>query len=180
MNGAATTSSPATVLAGGGGELSSTCNNNSNSSSSSFSSKKKLRCPSLFMFMFRSRRNALLKQLWRRAAVRHSLRDADSATQPGEDVLLLSSSSSSSEDTAAPDRRQHSSSSNNNVGSSWIKSAAHALFKRLTDDQLSLLLDAVEGGPQGADTSPCLPLPSDALAAVNSTCIIIFFYFNVL
>ena len=132
--------------------------------SSSSSKKTKLRCPSLFMFMFRSRRNALLKQLWRRAAVRLTpspLRDAS------EDPGLLSSSGSSSgadEDTAmAPDR--HGSSS------SWIKSAAHALFKRLTDDQLSLLLDAVEGAAQGADTSGCLIVDN------SSTSYHIFKYF---
>lgn len=109
------------------------------------SSSKLLRsCPSLFMFMFRSRRNALVKRLWRQAALRRGGGgggDDDDPT-PGE--------------TAAAECAPEATSEEQQV-KSWIKSAAHALFKRLTDDQLALLLDILDG----ASTSPCFPLDTD-------------------
>ena len=80
-------------------------------------------CPSLFMFMFRSRRNALVKRLWRLAA------EAASG-DAGEDE----------------------------TGDAKVKPAVHALFKRLSDDQLALLVDCLDSG---ASASPCLWLDSD-------------------
>lgn len=94
------------------------------------------------MFMFRSRRNALLKRLWRQAALRGEASDDSQAIEDD------------GEDQQAEEQQVKS----------WIKSNAHALFKRLTDDQLALLLDALEGA--GASASPCLPLDIDL---VNST-----------
>lgn len=89
--------------------------------------------------MFRSRRNALLKRLWRQAR--------GGAEQPSFDI-----EADGEVDDEEEQQQQVKS-------SSWIKSAAHALFKRLTDDQLALLLDALDG--EGATTSPCLPLDTD-------------------
>ena len=88
--------------------------------------------------MFRSRRNALLKRLWRQAALR-----AEEAIN--DDVDLIEE-----QQQQQPEEQQVK---------SWIKCSAHALFKRLTDDQLAQLLDAVEGA--GASASPCLPLDTD-------------------
>ncbi|XP_046649978.1 mothers against decapentaplegic homolog 6-like [Daphnia pulicaria] len=102
------------------------------------------------MFMFRSRRNALVKRLWRQAALRRGGGgggDDDDPT-PGE--------------TAAEECAPEATSEEQQV-KSWIKSAAHALFKRLTDDQLALLLDILDG----ASTSPCFPLDTDL---VNRIC----------
>lgn len=86
--------------------------------------------------MFRSRRNGLLKRLWRLAAGRSGVLDA---TEEAE------------EDTHPAVEE---------VGTGWIKSAARTLFKRLTDDQLASLLDVVEGA--GA-TSSCLLLDSEII-----------------
>lgn len=95
----------------------------------------KLSCPSVFyMFMFRSKRNGLLKRLWRAAGRAEC------------DDLLLDTPDSNLEEQAPPHQQQ--------VG--WIKSAARALFKRMTDDQLACLLDIVEG-----TASTCLLLDSD-------------------
>lgn len=88
--------------------------------------------------MFRSRRNGLLKRLWRLAASRSGVLDA---TEEAE------------EDT-------HPAVEEHQVGTGWIKSAARTLFKRLTDDQLASLLDVVEGA--GA-TSSCLLLDSELI-----------------
>jgi len=83
------------------------------------------------MFMFRSsRRNALLKRLWRSAAVR-ALKD-----QPREDA-----SSQQQVTQATHSKRQ-------------MQLKAHALFKRLSEEQLQALVAAVESG--GACPSPCL------------------------
>lgn len=86
--------------------------------------------------MFRSRRNALVKRLWRQAALRGEADDGD-------------------EDEA----EEHQAAVEEQQVKSWIKSAAHALFKRLTDDQLALLLDILDGA--GASTSLCFPLDTD-------------------
>ena len=123
--GSATTASAAAVLGGGG-------------SGGGGSSKLLRSCPSLFMFMFRSRRNALVKRLWRQAALRGEPDDGD------EDEAEENQAAAAAEEQQVK---------------SWIKSAAHALFKRLTDDQLALLLDALDGA--GASASPCLPLDTD-------------------
>ena len=110
-----------------------------------FSSKTR-RC-SLFMFMFRSsRRNALVKRLWRSAAVR-ALRD-----QPREDA-----SSQQQVTQATHSKRQ-------------MQLKAHALFKRLSEEQLQALVAAVESG--GACPSPCLhldcPIGQDPPSSVAS------------
>lgn len=129
VNGSGSATAASAAVGGGGGG----------------SSSKLLRsCPSLFMFMFRSRRNALVKRLWRQAALRRGGGgggDDDDPT-PGE--------------TAAAECAPEATSEEQQV-KSWIKSAAHALFKRLTDDQLALLLDILDG----ASTSPCFPLDTD-------------------
>lgn len=129
VNGSGSATAASAAVGGGGGG----------------SSSKLLRsCPSLFMFMFRSRRNALVKRLWRQAALRRGGGgggDDDDPT-PGE--------------TAAEECAPEATSEEQQV-KSWIKSAAHALFKRLTDDQLALLLDILDG----ASTSPCFPLDTD-------------------
>ena len=102
---------------------------------------------SLFMFMFRSsRRNALLKRLWRSAAVR-ALKD-----QPREDA-----SSQQQVTQATHSKRQ-------------MQLKAHALFKRLSEEQLQALVAAVESG--GACPSPCLhsdcPIGQDPPSSVAS------------
>lgn len=130
VNGSGSATAASAAVGGGGGG----------------SSSKLLRsCPSLFMFMFRSRRNALVKRLWRQAALRRGGGgggDDDDDPTPGE--------------TAAAECAPEATSEEQQV-KSWIKSAAHALFKRLTDDQLALLLDILDG----ASTSPCFPLDTD-------------------
>lgn len=103
----------------------------SSGDSATLSECKLLRgCPSLFMFMFRSRRNALVKRLWRLAAGR--------------------AATDSEDESDAGARGQ-------------VKPAAHALFKRLSDDQLALLADCLDG----AAASPCLWLDSDLVNGTN-------------
>jgi len=77
------------------------------------------------MFMFRPRRNALVKRLW----------------------------------------RQQQQVGGGGVTGGSVKAAAHALFKRLSDDQLAALVDAVDAA--NAKSSPCLHLDPDTL---NKSC----------
>lgn len=104
--------------------------------------------------MFRSRRNALLKRLWRQAALRGEADDSGDGQTAGEDEV---------EEHQAEEQQVKS----------WIKSAAHALFKRLTDDQLALLLDALDGA--GASASPCLPLDTDLVNSMTLRFLFSFF-----
>lgn len=110
------------------------------------------------MFMFRSRRNALVKRLWRQAALRRGgggggeLADDDNPPPNGETGDNAAAAACTLEATEEQQVK------------SWIKSAAHALFKRLTDDQLALLLDILDGA--GASASPCFPLDTDLLNRV--------------
>lgn len=115
---------------------------------SSSSHKLLSRCPSSValllhsMFMFRSRRNSLLKRLWRLAAGRSAGLQLDEA------------------DVAEDHHDEGGLHQQQQVGSGWIKSSARALFKRLTDDQLAALLDVLEGA--GASTaSSCINIDSD-------------------
>lgn len=115
------------------------------SSTSTSTSSSKLSCPSVFyMFMFRSRRNGLLKRLWRHAAGRTA------GTGECDDLLLDGPSDQETTQAEHPQQQQ--------VG--WIKSAARALFKRMTEDQLAALLDIVEGTTTSAG---CLLLDSDVV-----------------
>jgi len=135
-SGSATAASAAVGLGGGGGG----------------SSSKLLRsCPSLFMFMFRSRRNALVKRLWRQAALR---RGGGGGGGDDDDDPPLGETAAENVCGGAPEATTEE-----QQVKSWIKSAAHALFKRLTDDQLALLLDILDGA--GASTSLCFSLDTD-------------------
>ena len=103
------------------------------------------RC-SLFMFMFRPRRNALVKRLWRSAAARASRTDQQDQQQQQQQPLTQQVSSGS--------------------GANWqratvLKAATHALLKRLSDDQLAALVDAVDSA--GAAPSPCLHLDAETV-----------------
>lgn len=120
------------------------------------------------MFMFRSRRNALVKRLWRQAALRRGgggggeLADDDNPPPNGE----TGDNAAAACTLEATEEQQVK---------SWIKSAAHALFKRLTDDQLALLLDILDGA--GASASPCFPLDTDLLNSKKFLVFIMRFFF---
>ena len=108
------------------------------------------RC-SLFMFMFRPRRNALIKRLWRSAAARASRTDQQDQQQQQQQQQPLT---------------QQVSSSGGGGGANWqratvLKAATHALLKRLSDDQLAALVDAVDSA--GAAPSPCLHLDAETV-----------------
>jgi len=113
------------------------------------------------MFMFRPRRNALVKRLWRSAAARASRTDQLDLQQQQQQQQPLTQQVNSSGGGGGG--------GGGGAGANWqratvLKAATHALLKRLSDDQLAALVDAVDSA--GAAPSPCLHLDAET---VNKT-----------
>ena len=94
----------------------------------------------VFMFMFRCRRNALVKRLWRAARVMEQLQQQQQQQQQQE----------------MEQQQVHK------KQLQW-KAATHALFKRFSEQQLHALVAAIESA--GAAATPCVVLDADHVAS---------------
>lgn len=110
-----------------------------------------------FMFMFRRKRNCLAKRLWKARVLRkgHEIR--------GKDEIL----DYYDEDSSNNDDR----SSNCGAGCCALSDEGllrNAVLKRLKDNQLEMLVEAVESG--GAGVSTCVLVPKDIIENPHLLC----------
>ncbi|CAG5116686.1 unnamed protein product [Candidula unifasciata] len=99
--------------------------------------------------MFRSKRNSLVKRLWK-----YRINDETRGSSQKE---ISPSSSSSSSSKSLP-------SSQEDVE---LKSVTHSFFKRLKEDQLKILVQAMES--KGGEVTPCVPVPKSDLCLGRHT-----------
>lgn len=105
-------------------------------------------------FMFRSKRNALVKRLWKSRIRAVSCSAGDQRRRPSKERHSHNNNGT----TGEKDAERMVVAAASECGSEMeLKSVAHSLLKRLKETQLSLLVEAVESG--GGTATNCVLIP---------------------